>query len=202
MCCVHHQLHKHEHCEFRISRALFVSAPYLSGQSLDKSLFESEKKSGPGSQQQTSQLKPEPSPAPPPSPASQSGPATPNPNSDDRGSQISWPYSSGKCLIFHLLRWFRQMQCNVSCLIFKGEEGSAQKETQDQIPEVDCDSTSCPSIVIYLVDPFTYAHNQWPQFTRLAVLGLLRCYQEMLSKLPEPMRHHVHPQVCHFSSFG
>ncbi len=62
---------------------LSFAAPYLSRQTLDKSLFEGEKKA---SGQHPSQLKPEPSPAPPPSPASQNGPATPNPNADDKGN--------------------------------------------------------------------------------------------------------------------
>ena len=61
------------------------AAPYLSRQTLDKTLFEGEKKAG---SQQTSQLKPEPSPAPPASPASNhGGPATPNPNTEEKGLQ-------------------------------------------------------------------------------------------------------------------
>ena len=66
-----------------------------------------------------------------------------------------------------------------------------------------------PSVVIYIVDPFSYSHSasvpgpaaaqidgdSGPDVTRLAMLGLLRCYQEMVRDLPEELRQHVHLQV-------
>ena len=80
------------------------------------------------------------------------------------------------------------MICSIS------DEGSS-KESQDQAPDVDADAAACPSIIIYMIDPFSYTHNQWPEFSRLAMMGLLRCYQELIANLPEHMQSYVHPQV-------
>ena len=76
------------------------------------------------------------------------------------------------------------------------DEGSS-KESRDQAPDVDADAAACPSIIIYMIDPFSYTHNQWPEFSRLAMMGLLRCYQELIANLPEHMQSYVHPQVWH-----
>ena len=83
---------------------------------------------------------------------------------------------------------------HLCCNVILGED--AQKDSQDQSPDLDADTSGCPSIIIYMIDPFTYAHNQWPQITRMAMMGLLRCYQELISNLPEHMQSYVHPQVC------
>lgn len=45
-----------------------------------------------------------------------------------------------------------------------------------------------PAVVIYLVDPFTYSSDEETSFTSGSLLGLLRCYMEMLDNLPEHMR--------------
>ena len=61
---------------------------------------------------------------------------------------------------------------------------------------MDEEEGDAPSIVIYLVDPFTYGQEYEPwDVPRFAVLGLLRCYQELLRGLSEPLRQQVHLQV-------
>ena len=60
--------------------------------------------------------------------------------------------------------------------------------------EVEQDGADGPSIVIYMVDPFTYGAD-WDQLRRLSMLGLLRCYQGMLSTLPESVLNNIQLQV-------
>jgi hypothetical protein len=52
-----------------------------------------------------------------------------------------------------------------------------------------------PAIVIYIVNPFTYGHQDWDDLNRLAMIGLLKCYQEIVQKLPEHMQKNVYLQV-------
>ncbi|KAH3888561.1 hypothetical protein DPMN_012599, partial [Dreissena polymorpha] len=49
-----------------------------------------------------------------------------------------------------------------------------------------------PVIVIYIVNPFTYGHD-WDD--RLSMIGLLRCYQEIVQGLPEFMQNNVYLQI-------
>ena len=76
-----------------------------------------------------------------------------------------------------------------------GTDGPQTKEPQQQEPpDMDGDNNEYPSVVVYVVDPFTYG-NDWEDINRLSTLGLLRCYQEMLTFLPEQIRSHVKLQV-------
>lgn len=58
----------------------------------------------------------------------------------------------------------------------------------------DDDEREAPSVVVYLVEPFSMGSDQ-PELQRLACLALLRCYQSLLSALPENMRSNVSVQV-------
>ena len=74
--------------------------------------------------------------------------------------------------------------CNVlRCLSADGsssqaEGGGGQRETIPE-PEPPEDSSTLPAVVIYLIDPFSYG-QEWSELHRLAMVGLLRCYQQML----------------------
>lgn len=56
------------------------------------------------------------------------------------------------------------------------------------------DNQQTPSIVIYLVEPFTHGSADLDVY-RLATLGLLRSYTHMLQFLPEHIRNNIHLQV-------
>jgi mediator of RNA polymerase II transcription subunit 13 len=73
------------------------------------------------------------------------------------------------------------------------ESTSHEKGLILQEPEPD-ENAEIPTIVVYMVDPFTYG-NDWDELSRLSTLGMLRCYQEMVESLPESMRDHVQLQV-------
>ncbi|XP_064647452.1 mediator of RNA polymerase II transcription subunit 13-like isoform X2 [Lineus longissimus] len=78
------------------------------------------------------------------------------------------------------------------------ESTSQEKSLILQEPEPDEDA-EIPTIVVYMVDPFTYG-NEWDELSRLSTLGMLRCYQEMVESLPETMRDHVQLQVVPLQS--
>lgn len=58
----------------------------------------------------------------------------------------------------------------------------------------DDDEREAPSVIVYLVEPVSMGSDQ-PELQRLACLALLRCYQSLLSALPESMRSNVSVQV-------
>ena len=58
-------------------------------------------------------------------------------------------------------------------------------------PEVPEDS-AMPAVVVYLIDPFSYS-QEWSELHRLAMLGLLRCYQQMV--LPPHLQNSTFLQV-------
>lgn len=58
----------------------------------------------------------------------------------------------------------------------------------------DDDEREVPSVVIYLVEPFTLGTDQ-PELQRLACLALLRCYQSVLAAVPENIRNNISVQV-------
>ena len=54
------------------------------------------------------------------------------------------------------------------------------------------DSSTLPAVVIYLIDPFSYG-QEWSELHRLAMVGLLRCYQQMV--LPAHLQNNTFLQV-------
>lgn len=52
-----------------------------------------------------------------------------------------------------------------------------------------------PSIVVYIVDPFSYEDGERDTHSSVWTLGLLRCYVEMLQFLPPHIRNSVSVQV-------
>ena len=57
------------------------------------------------------------------------------------------------------------------------------------------DSYECPAVVVYIINPFSYAAHDCDDLNRLAVIGLLRCYREVISMLPENMKNNIYLQV-------
>lgn len=58
----------------------------------------------------------------------------------------------------------------------------------------DDDEREAPSVIVYLVEPFSMGSDQ-SELQRLACLALLRCYQSVLSSLPENIRSNISVQV-------
>lgn len=70
----------------------------------------------------------------------------------------------------------------------------------DQVPhqapgaEPDDESAEPPSVVIYMVDPFCFGSDSL-ELGRLATLGLLRCYRQMMATVSEPVQANVSLQL-------
>ncbi|KAI4455970.1 rag1-activating protein 1 [Holotrichia oblita] len=56
-----------------------------------------------------------------------------------------------------------------------------------------------PAIVIYLVDPFSIGNDQ-PELQRIACLALLRCFQSVLTSVPESIRSNISVQIISLES--
>lgn len=84
------------------------------------------------------------------------------------------------------------------CSFFLFPEGESAKENTPTSnlsePVHDEDEREVPSVVIYLVEPFTLGSDQ-PELHRLSLLALLRCYQSILSAVPENIRNNISVQV-------
>lgn len=66
--------------------------------------------------------------------------------------------------------------------------------TMAQIDHEEEDPAKQPAIVIYIVEPFTFANLDETTY-RLASLGLLRCYSQMLKCLPENVQSCINLQI-------
>ncbi|XP_013416581.1 mediator of RNA polymerase II transcription subunit 13-like isoform X2 [Lingula anatina] len=56
------------------------------------------------------------------------------------------------------------------------------------------EASEVPALMVYIVDPFTQG-QQWEGISRLSMMGLLRCYQELINNLPESLQNNVHLQI-------
>lgn len=65
--------------------------------------------------------------------------------------------------------------------------------------QVDDEEREPPAIVIYLVDPFSFG-SEVEETDRLACLGLLRCYVDILNSVPEHIRANLHVQIVSLES--
>ncbi|RWS28447.1 Mediator of RNA polymerase II transcription subunit 13-like protein [Leptotrombidium deliense] len=70
---------------------------------------------------------------------------------------------------------------------------SASQQPTDSV-EQDDDPNKQAAVVIYIVEPFTFA-NMDDELYRLSCLGLMRCYIQMLKYIPEQMQSHIHLQL-------
>ncbi|CAB3370318.1 Hypothetical predicted protein [Cloeon dipterum] len=63
----------------------------------------------------------------------------------------------------------------------------------------DDDEMEPPAIVIYIVDPFSFGSEDEDN-ERLACLGLLRCFSDVLNRAPEHIRAHLNVQIVSLES--
>ncbi|XP_050408100.1 mediator of RNA polymerase II transcription subunit 13 isoform X3 [Patella vulgata] len=71
-------------------------------------------------------------------------------------------------------------------------ESTNQEKAENH--DIDSDDTNIPAIVVYMIDPFTY-DNDWDELNRLSMIGLLRCYREMVKILPEHLKNNISLQI-------
>lgn len=86
-----------------------------------------------------------------------------------------------------------------NCFVHPASDSESSRDVQPSMATTmdtshDDDEREAPSVVVYLVEPFSMGSDQ-PELQRLACLALLRCYQSLLSALPENMRSNVSVQV-------
>ena len=84
-----------------------------------------------------------------------------------------------------------QIQDKNLSAISDGPDGNSHRDSHDDVD----DSYECPAVVVYIINPFSYAAQDWDDLNRLAVIGLLRCYKEVISMLPENMKNNIYLQV-------
>ena len=74
-----------------------------------------------------------------------------------------------------------------------GQESEQEHGETSNTVGVEADS-DCPFIVLYIIDPFSFG-VEGNEASRLAMIGILRCYQEMLKVLPEDLQNRIHLQA-------
>ena len=72
----------------------------------------------------------------------------------------------------------------------QAEGGPSTRENvmEQEVPE----NSTMPAVVVYLIDPFSFG-QEWSDLHRLAMVGLLRCYQQMV--LPPQLQNSTFLQV-------
>ena len=72
-------------------------------------------------------------------------------------------------------------------------------DVNDARSDDDGDASEYPAVVIYIIDPFELAQRYFGGFTsdarRVAMLGLLKCFNELLRELAPDIKNHVSLQV-------
>ena len=91
--------------------------------------------------------------------------------------------SSFNCESAFIILWFS----------YFAESDSSHRDGHDDIP-TDTGQSESPAIVIYMINPFTYG-NDSDHLSRQAMIGLLKCYQEIIPKLPESMQNSIYLEV-------
>ena len=83
----------------------------------------------------------------------------------------------------------------------EGNVGGTEVPTAFSLSDanVDDDNAEAPSVVIYMLDPFSFASDSL-DLGRLTTLGLLRCYHQMLSLLSETAQLNVSLQLVSMDS--
>lgn len=56
------------------------------------------------------------------------------------------------------------------------------------------ENSEAPFVVLYFIEPFTYGQKD-ADLSRLAMFGILRCFNELLKSLPEQMQSRIQLQV-------
>ncbi|KAK7490637.1 hypothetical protein BaRGS_00018054 [Batillaria attramentaria] len=139
--------------------------PLLVQQNLDRSAFDS----GSGASHKAQFKTPEPAAAHPATPDPSHSPATGASSQSTNSQGSSDENKEGS----------------------QADGGSMPREgMNDQDPSED--SSPMPAVVVYLIDPFSYG-QEWADLHRLAMVGLLRCYQQMV--LPPHLQNSIFLQV-------
>ncbi|KAL1498030.1 hypothetical protein ABEB36_008892 [Hypothenemus hampei] len=146
-------------------------APHLQQVPMDKTLLDPPGDSNPVEKQAPSA----PSPMPPPS--------TPDPNNGAQLNSIpdkapSTPKSDQDC---------------------DGTKDSSISSNTSFDASHDDDDQEIPSVVVYLVEPFSLNSDK-PDMQRLAVLALLRCFQGVLASVPDNIRNNISVQIISLES--
>nr|CAI5832401.1 unnamed protein product [Callosobruchus analis] len=145
-------------------------APHLQQVPMDKTLLDPP---------QENSDQPTPSPMPPPSTpdnsgsqgsSSDKGPITPKSDQEGDSSKDNLPSS-----------------------------GTSSSQPDSSSSHCDDEDREAPSVVVYLVEPFTLGRDQ-PELRRLACLALLRCYQSALAAMPEGIRSNISVQIISLES--
>ncbi|XP_018318970.1 mediator of RNA polymerase II transcription subunit 13 isoform X4 [Agrilus planipennis] len=178
-------------------------APHLQQVPMDKTLLDPP---------ETTPDKPAPSPMPPPNTPdnNSSGSGNNNPTSSSSSSQNSSMMNStdkapstpkseqGKT--FNILLKCTVYKINNLLLIYylDSDSGNSKEMTPllSSLSESmhDDDDRQVPCVVIYMVEPFSMGCDQ-PDLQRLACLALLRCFQSVLSSVPENIRSNISFQI-------
>lgn len=81
-------------------------------------------------------------------------------------------------------------------ILFKDGESSKDSPPITNVTDSlhEDDEREVPSVIIYLVEPFTLGSDQ-PELQRVACLALLRCYQSILSAIPDNVKNNISVQV-------
>lgn len=134
--------------------------------------------------------RPAPSPMPPPSTPdnSQSSEKAPSTPKNEQGS-VSFS------LIFLIHSEFKSLCCNFLDLSDNKPETTTTSATSLNETVHDDDDQQAPSLVVYLVEPFTLGTDDY-DLHRFSCLALLRCYQTILSAVPDHIRTNINVQVC------
>ncbi|ESO97898.1 hypothetical protein LOTGIDRAFT_153005 [Lottia gigantea] len=76
------------------------------------------------------------------------------------------------------------------------ESGNSENSSNEKAERCDTetDENNLPAIVIYMIEPFSYA-NDWEDLNRLTMIGLLRCFQQMIQILPENIQNNISLQI-------
>lgn len=85
------------------------------------------------------------------------------------------------------------------CFILDSTDSGSKEVTMPTAPSItepahDEDERQVPSVIIYMVEPFSLGCDQ-TDLQRLACLALLRCFQSVLTSVPENIRSNISVQV-------
>jgi hypothetical protein len=116
-------------------------------------------------------------------------------------AHCSWRMFISKMLICiehcgHVVALFACQEKN-PCLVTEGNSNSNNQQNEssarESFPEHELpEDGSLPAVVVYLIDPFSYS-QEWSPLHRLAMVGLLRAYQQMV--LPPHLLNNTYLQV-------
>ncbi|ELU05357.1 hypothetical protein CAPTEDRAFT_103103 [Capitella teleta] len=76
----------------------------------------------------------------------------------------------------------------------EGHEPASEHDVTGDILNSKNDADDVPALVVYMVEPFSYG-QEWDDLKRLSMLGILRCYHDMIAGLPAMLRENTQLQI-------